>query len=335
MAVYEALVLAQLDIDSLASKNGARLMTGAGRSALVAATGDHFASVTSWQHFAQSNPMASQKIFSVLDPAPKLVSQLNEFQPSFLASYPSVLRLLAAEQAAGHLAIAPSLVWSGGEYLAASACRAIESAFGCRLMNEYGASECLSIAYGCRKGWLHVNSEWVILEGVDAQGKPSAPGELSHTALVTNLANRVQPVIRYDLGDRIVISRGPCACGNPLPAIRVEGRRDATLELRGAGGAVRLPPLALSTVVEEAAGEHRFQIAQAARDRLLVRFDASGRAQRARIGRRACRALESYLLSQSLAGVRVELDPAPPRVDARSGKLHAVTIEIPQPRRAR
>ena len=197
-------------------------------------------------------------------------------------------------------------------------------------MNEYGASECLSIAFGCREGWLHVNSEWVMLEGVDARGKPVAPGQPSHTTLVTNLANRIQPIIRYDLGDRIITSRGCCACGNPLPAIRVEGRRDATLDFHDARGAcVKLTPLALSTVVEEAAGEHRFQIAQAANDRLRVRFDAGGtKAQRARIGRRACRALEGYLASQSLEGVRVELDSKPPRIDPRSGKLHAVTREM-------
>jgi phenylacetate-coenzyme A ligase PaaK-like adenylate-forming protein len=176
-----------------------------------------------------------------------------------------------------------------------------------------------------------VNSEWVIVEGVDDRGEPAAPGELSHTTLVTNLANRVQPVIRYDLGDRIVSARGRCACGNPLPAIRVEGRRDAMLELRGAAGrSVRLPPLALSTVVEEAAGERRFQIAQVAPGRLRVRFDAHDAAQRARIGRRACRALESYLIKQSLEGVRVELDPAAPHLDKRSGKLHAVTVELPR-----
>lgn len=330
LAVYEALVLAQLEAAAFDATGGARLVAGAGRSALIAATGDHFASVTSWEHISRANPMAVERVLSVLEPTPRLVAKLNAFQPSFVASYPSVLALLAAEQRAGRLAISPSLAWSGGEFLGSRTRAAIESALGCRVMNEYGASECLSIAFGCREGWLHVNSEWVMLEGVDARGHPVAPGEISHTTLITNLANRIQPIIRYDIGDRIVTSRGRCACGNPLPAIRVEGRRDATLDFHDARGkCVKLPPLALSTVVEEAAGEHRFQIAQAADDRLRVRFDADGtKAQRARIGRRACRALESYLASQSLGEVRVEVDPKPPRLDPRSGKLHAVTREM-------
>ena len=34
------------------------------------------------------------------------------------------------------------------------------------MVNEYGASEALSIAYGCDEGWLHLNADWVVLETV-------------------------------------------------------------------------------------------------------------------------------------------------------------------------
>lgn len=57
----------------------------------------------------------------------------------------------------------------------------------------------------CRRGRLHVNSDWFILEPIDAAGRPTPPGERSDSVLVTNLANRVQPVIRYDLGDSVVM----------------------------------------------------------------------------------------------------------------------------------
>ena len=337
MAVYDALIAAQFDQVALDPGCGPRLWAGRGRSALVVATGDHFASITSWEHLARSDPASDRRSFSVLEPTARLVAQLNEYRPAFLASYPSVLELLATERDGRRLAIAPALIWSGGEHLGDAARVAIEKSFGCRVMNEYGASECLSIAFGCREGWMHLNTEWVILEAVDALGNAVAPGELSHSVLVTNLANRLQPIIRYDLGDRVTMLPVPCPCGSPLPALRVEGRGDATVEMRTSRGArVRLAPLALSTVVEEAAGEHRFQIAQTAADRLVVRFDAGGsEAKRAQVWRHASRALGSYLASQSLPNVRVVLDRAPPRLDPRSGKLHAVTIETacrPKPR---
>ena len=330
MSVYEALIAVQAEAIALDPRAAPRLWTSGGRAALVAATDDHFASITCWAHLARSNPGTQRRAFSVVEPTARLVAALNAYRPDFIASYPSVLALLAEERVAGRLDIAPALAWSGGEHLGERTRGEIERALGCRVMNEYGASECLSIAFGCREGWMHVNSEWVIVEGIDGHGRPAAPGELSHSVLVTNLANRVQPVIRYDLGDRITTADAPCACGSPLPAIRLEGRSDAPLEMRTARGTrVRLVPLALSTVVEEAAGERRFQIVQTGDESIRVRFDAGDAAERARVWGKASRALEGYLASQSLANVAVALDRRPPRLDERSGKLHAVTVERP------
>ena len=96
------------------------------------------------------------------------------------------------------------MLWSGGENLSATAAAEIERTFECPILNEYGASECMSIAFSCGDGWLHVNADWVILEPVDAAHRPVPPGDASATVLLTNLANRVQPVIRYDLGESVI-----------------------------------------------------------------------------------------------------------------------------------
>ena len=85
----------------------------------------------------------------------------------------------------------------------------------------FAASEFQAIAIECEQEWLHVNSDWVILEPVGVDHQPTPLGEPSHTVLLTNLANRVQPLIRYDLGDSVLARPDPCPCGNPLPAIRV------------------------------------------------------------------------------------------------------------------
>ena len=142
-----------------------------------------------------------------------------------------MLALLADEQTAGRLPCSSAALWSGGEGLSPVARTRLEHVFGCPLHNEYGASECLSIGYACREGALHVNADWVILEPVDRDYRPTPVGELSHTVLLTNLANAVQPIIRYDLGDRVRAKVGACACGNPLPAFQLEGRSDDVLTL--------------------------------------------------------------------------------------------------------
>ena len=329
MAVYDALVAAHFEPGAFDAAGAAKIAAGAGRAALVIATGDHYAGIASWEHLGRAFPALARRSFSVLDPLPKLVAELNAFKPAFVSGYPSVLALLADERVAGRLRIAPAMLWSGGETLASSTRERIESAFECRVMNEYGSSECLAMAHECSAGWMHVNAEWVILEGVDADGKPTSPGELSHTVLLTNLANWVQPIIRYDLGDRMMALPVPCACGNPMPAMRIEGRKDAILALKTrAGTTVHLLPLALTTVVEEAAGEHRFQIAQSAPDHLVIRMDNDvSQHQRALRWKLAQGALRAYLSAQSLPNVRLTLDREPPRLDPLSGKLHSVVVE--------
>ena len=329
LATFDALMALHLDPLRFAAGYGWDLAAHGGRAALVAATGDHFASIASWQRVCHSSPWIAARGFSIMDPLPRLVAALNDYQPAFVASYPTMLSLLAEEQEAGRLKIDPVRLWSGGECLVADAATAIERVFRCPLTNEYGASECMSIGFGCREGWLHVNADWVLLEPVDRDYAPTPPGEASHTVLLSNLANRVQPIIRYDLGDSVIVKPEPCACGNPLLAMRVEGRRDDVLSLRGANGrVVRLLPLALTTIVEEAAHVHRFQIVQTGADRLMLRLEPCADDVRGTIWHAAATALRKYLQEQSLPNVHVGLDKRVPLSDRHSGKLREVIVAI-------
>jgi phenylacetate-coenzyme A ligase PaaK-like adenylate-forming protein len=264
-----------------------------------------------------------------MDPLDVLVAKLNAFQPAYLASYPTMLALLAEEKRAGRLGISPLLVWSGGEHLAQRKARRLRRAFACPVINEYGASESLSIGFGCSEDWLHVNADWVVLEPVDRCYHPTRPGDTSHTVLITNLANRVQPIIRYDLGDAARVHPGRCACGNPLPAIRVEGRRDEVVVLRDNDHVARIPPIALTTVVEEVVDTLRFQIVQRTPDCLAVRLGVPTAEQRRQVFTAVASALRRYLSSLGIARVRILLDDDPPLPDARTGKLREVIVERP------
>jgi putative adenylate-forming enzyme len=327
LATFDALMAVHLEPLRFAAQHTWELLAGGGRAALVVATGDHFASIASWQRVCQSSPWIAARGFSIMDPLRQLVADLNAYQPVFLASYPTMLALLAEEQKAGRMKIRPLHLWSGGECLPPDTHAEIESAFGCRVINEYGASECMSIAFGCGEGWLHVNADWVLLEPVDRDYRPTPPGKPSYTVLLTNLANRVQPVIRYDLGDSVIAKPEPCACGSPLPAIQVEGRRDDVVSLCAPDGSiVRLLPLALTTVVEEAAHVHRFQIVQTADDKLMLRLDTSRKSDRQEVWCAAAGALRQYLARQSLPNVHVGLDKQGPLTDRRSGKLREVVV---------
>jgi phenylacetate-coenzyme A ligase PaaK-like adenylate-forming protein len=262
--------------------------------------------------------------FSILQPTAALVEELNAFEPTILSTYPTAAVLLADEARRGALRIHPQEVWTGGETLSAPMRLRIEQAFGCALRNSYGASEFLPIAWECAEQRLHVNADWVILEAVDAHHRPVAAGQVSHTTLLTNLANHVQPLIRFDLGDRIVLDAEPCSCGSPLPTLQVQGRRDDVLVARGRGGApVTLLPLALTTVLEDEAGVFDFQLRQESEDRWCLTLGPG--APHTRAARERCRGvLADFARLQGAEQLRIVTRVADALPLARSGKLKRI-----------
>lgn len=270
---------------------------------------------------------------SVLTPLPTLVQALNEFQPAALSGYSTVLTLLAEEQIAGRLRVKPAMVLTGAESLSAAAHARIEDAFHCLVRDAYGATEFQGIALECEQGWLHVNADWALLEPVDEEYQPVAVGQQSSTVLLTNLANRVQPLIRYDLGDSIMVRPDPCPCGNPLPAIHVEGRRDELLRLQDASGAwITLLPLALATVIEETPGTRRFQLIQTGPAALTVRLEAVTAGQDDAVWQAVKPRLHTYLAAQGLASITIARASEPPQRDPRSGKFRHIWSEWPEGR---
>jgi phenylacetate-CoA ligase len=301
------------------------------RIAFVGATGGHFASTVSIERLRRLNPALSGRLHSLsfLQPIDQLVTELNALAPTVIATYPSAAVLLAEERLAGRLRLAPREVWTGGEDLSAAMRGFVQHAFGCLVANNYGASEFLSLASECSCGRMHLNSDWAILEPVDDQGRAVPDGEPGATTLLTNLANHLQPLIRYDLGDSVTLRPGTCACGSHLPVIEVQGRNDDTL-LLGAPGirAVRVLPLALCTVLEEEAGLFDFQLVQQGPCDLLLRTGLRGDAahvalQRARV------VLGAFFETQGAAGVNIHCRSGETGRSGRSGKVQRIVAAPP------
>jgi phenylacetate-coenzyme A ligase PaaK-like adenylate-forming protein len=301
------------------------------RVAFVGATTGHFASAVTMQRLRQLNPWLanSMRSFSIAQPTAALVGELNAFTPTVLATYPSVAALLADEAARGTLQSTPKEVWTGGETLSAAVRKKIESALGCTVRNSYGASEFMSIGWECSQGHMHVNADWVILEPVDAQGRPTPAGALSHTTLLTNLANHVQPLIRYDMGDQIAMHHGACACGASLPRIEVQGRCDDALVMAGTQGrSVTLLPLALTTVLEDDAGVFDFQLCQQDERTLVLKLELRGHEGDLAMAR-CLSALQGYAKSQGVASLRVVAELGQTIGRGRSGKSRRVVASSP------
>ena len=326
LAVYEALELIRFRGLTSPATLAAACLTG-DRFALVAATGGHFAGHATAERLRWAYPWLTEnvRVFSILQSTAELASQLDDYQPTLLATYPTAASLLAEEQNAGRLAIGPREIWSGGERLSDAQRAQIGRAFGCTVRDGYGASEFLSIAWDCGHGSLHINADWVVLEPIDAAGRAVPPGGPSHSVLLTNLANRVQPLIRYDLGDSVTLLEEPCECGSAFPAMRVEGRCDDVLVLRDVSGrAVKLLPLALMTVLEDEADVYRFQVLQASDTSLVLRLDPQ-RVETAAV-QRCQHALGRYLRAQGVPNVSLAIEQRGLEAHPVSGKLRRVVV---------
>jgi phenylacetate-coenzyme A ligase PaaK-like adenylate-forming protein len=127
LAIYDALVAVQL-VGALPHWSAA---SRHGRAALITADSDHFAAITAWRRQAQRRPWLDMKTIGVTLPLPEIVDALEQHDPAFVASYPTVLTLLAEEQNAGRLELQLAGVWSGGEALSPTARALVEDAFDC------------------------------------------------------------------------------------------------------------------------------------------------------------------------------------------------------------
>lgn len=257
---------------------------------------------------------------SVTTPLAEIVAALNAYRPEALLAYASVAGELAEEQLRGELAIEPRLVVVGSEVLTEETAARIDAAWGVIPVNVYASTEAPLMAVG--PGVMQVWQE-VILEVVDGEGRPVAPGEPGSKVLLTNLVNRVQPLIRYELSDAAVLA----STADPLPLLaRVDGRSDdiVTLPARG-GGEVRVHPHWLRAPFTRLPDVRQYQIVQD-HGGLQVRIVPRASASR-ELAERVRDALAGQLASAGAVAppIRVEPVSAIEREPGHAGKLKLVT----------
>ena len=248
-------------------------------------------------------------------PEAQIIEELNAFAPAMLSGYPSNLALLADAE---ELRIHPDVVITGGELLTEAVKGKLKNKFSCTVQTHYSCTEAGEIACECREGHLHINEDWVIVEPVDRDGKPVGDGVLSDRVLVTNLANRIQPFIRYELTDRIIVHSEPCSCGRNTRWLEIEGRTDDTLVLENG---VKVAPMSLYRILEEVKGVRRFQLVQTASDELELRLicedpDAAFA--------EAERELQAFFADRGVTNLKIRRSEQIPQADPVSGKFKHV-----------
>ena len=251
---------------------------------------------------------------AVTQPMDEIVRELNAFQPDYLAAYPSIAALLADEQLAGRLRIAPGAVSTSSEVRTPEMRERMVAAWGVEPHEVYGATDGLW-GFTCEQHCgLHFAEDETIVEVEDER------------LLITNLFMRTQPIIRYEVTDLVRLADAPCACGRPSRVVTaIEGRSDDILRLPGG---VVLHPIHLRSPMARLEGVRQYQIVYRA-DGLHVLV-----VPRAGDVRETVRAaMVGALEAAGAAGVpvQVEVVDAIERDATGVGKLKLVRSEVDRP----
>jgi phenylacetate-coenzyme A ligase PaaK-like adenylate-forming protein len=189
-------------------------------------------------------------------PLPEIVARLNARQPATLMAYASMLSILAREQEAGRLRIAPTSVSGTSEVFPLERRDEVARVFGCSVTNSFGSSEGLNGVSTHGDAAIELASDLAIVELVDEKNRPVEPGEPSTKVLLTSLYNRAQPLIRYELTDRMI--QHPPAADHGHLRVAIEGRTDDVF----AYGDLRVHPLAMRSVFVKTAEVSEYQVRQ-------------------------------------------------------------------------
>lgn len=162
-----------------------------------------------------------------------LHQEMLRVRPRLIEGYTGALVELADHLARhGQRIPTPRAIATTASPLTASARARIEEVFGAPVYDEYRGSEVGWMAGECQhQDGLHIFADARRIEVVDEDGRPAAPGEVGDL-VVTDLRNRVFPVIRYRTGDRGALREAPCPCGRTLPMMeQPQGRTVDTIRL--------------------------------------------------------------------------------------------------------
>jgi len=205
--------------------------------------------------------------------APVYVHTIRRGHARFLRGFASAIHLLAVSMKDRNLALELDAVFSTSDMLYEPQREVIAERLG-QVFEYYGCGEVNSIAFECSAhNGLHVSDEHVLLEALK-DGVPVGEGEAG-AATLTTLRNYTMPLIRYQNGDIVTLTKRPCPCGRGLSRIeKLLGRTNDLLRAQD-GRLISGVFLPAFLVRAEMSGVSQVQVIQESADWVRVLVVAS------------------------------------------------------------
>ena len=192
-------------------------------------------------------------ILNCQDSYEELAKQISILKPGFIATYTSTIKMIANKMVELGLTVPVEYILCSGENITNLDRLEIHKGFpNAQIRSVYACTEASTIAVECKYGHLHINEDSVKIEPVDLSFNVLPYGVLSDQTLVTVYGNTIQPVIRYVLGDKIVLHKSGCPCGNNSECLEVQGRSGDILYFESSNGEkIGVAPINLMISMDE------------------------------------------------------------------------------------
>lgn len=204
-----------------------------------------------------------------LHATPQEILEFMQRKPlGYVSTMPARLQAVALAAREKGVTMALDIFFARGEDVTLEQEQLFSEVFGARIVRTYSSQETGKLAHACPEcGRYHINSEIVILEVVDEEGRPVAPGETGQV-LVTPLLNLAMPLVRYRIGD-LAVPGQPNSCTRTLASLeRIAGR--IVHLFRSSDGRAFMPYLSDKGLLNLGAGV--WQLAQTGFDRAELRL---------------------------------------------------------------
>lgn len=192
--------------------------------------------------------------------------------------------------------------------------------YNCKVFDSWSGMEYCGLISECEHGSLHISPDAGIIEILDDDMQPVQPGQMG-AVYCTGFLNYDQPLIRYRIGDQVVLSAKTCNCGRDMPVVdEIVGRLEDVVYGRDGREMVRFHGIfvGLKTVKMS-------QVIQHSLDELILKIVPDGRLDTAE------KQLMIQRVQSQLGNIRVVVEEVEDLPKTGNGKIKAVISTVKKP----
>lgn len=257
---------------------------------------------------------ARQMYLDINAPLQEWISRLSAFQPNIVIGYPSAIKVLGELVSDGRLSLQILRVISCGEPLGASLRNYFESIFQAPVINIYAASE--SLALGVE---THTSGGMLLFDDMNVI-------EMENGRMyLTSLYNFAQPLIRYEITDRLRIREAPDNGKYPFQvATGLLGRSEDILWFEDDNGKQEfLHPLAIEGFCVDGLMDYQFR--QSSRDAFEMDAEISAPEYKESVRQEMLRQMKRILRGKDLSFVQFYVNFVDEiKADPKTGKKRLI-----------